>query len=356
MARVSLHRLRRRVRAALLRAAAPWAPAGDAPLPKVADLERVLLVHVNFRLGNTLLATPAVAALTEAFPTTRFDLLGGPAASLVMRGQRLERVIAVARGGLGHPVQLAALVRMLRGVRYDAAVHLSSATSSLGAFLVWASGATHRIGGRRAQGNVYFTSTIPAPRARHKVDRMREFLGALGVPSQHERCLVLDAEERARALVALGGAGRAAGIFVGARERKGKGWPLASSAAVTAALRGDGLEPVVFIGPEEVRRAGEIHRALAPATFVHEPDVRRVAALLSCCAVVVTPDSGPMHLAIAAGAPTVAVFRKPNADRWGPRPPHGEAVLDPDGTAVAAVVAAARRLSRPAGGASGPCP
>jgi len=339
----------------MLRAAAPWAPRGDAPLPKLTDLGRVLLVNVNFRLGNTLLATPAVAALAEACPATRFDFLGGPAAPLVMRGQRLERVLGVARREFGQPLRLAGLIRALRGARYDAAVHLSPATSSLGGFLVWASGAPHRIGCRRAQGNVYFTSTIPAPRARHKVDRVREYLAALGIASQHERRLVLSEEERAWAEGELA-ARPPLGVFVGARERKGKGWPLASAAAAVAALRADGLHPLVFIGPEEAARADEIRRALAPADFVREPDVRRVAALLSRCAVVLTPDAGPMHLAVAAGAPTVAVFRRPNADRWGPRPPHGEAVVDPDGTDVAAVVAAARRLSRPAGGASAPSP
>ena len=131
---------------------------------------------------------------------------------------------------------------------------------------------------------------------------------------------------------------------LGARERKGKGWSLASAAAVVAALRGDGLHPVVFIGPEEAARESETGSALAPARFVREPDVRRVAALLARCAAVVTPDAGPMHLAIPAGAPTVAVFRKPNADRWGPRPPHGEAIDDPGGDAVDRIVAAVRRV------------
>jgi len=353
--RLSLHRLRRHARGALLRAAAPWAPAGDAPLPKLADLGRVLLVHVNFRLGNTLLATPAVAALAEACPATRFDFVGGPAAPQILRGHRLERVLAVSRRELGRPLRLASLVRELRRARYDAAVHLSPATSSLGGFLVWASGAAHRIGCRRAQGNVYFTSTVATPRARHKVDRVREYLASIGIPAHHERELVLGADEIAWAEAALR-EGPRFGVFVGARARKGKTWPLASAAATVAALREDGLHPVVFIGPEEASRAGEIRRALAPAAFVREPDVRRVAALLSRCTVVLTPDAGPMHLAIAAGAPTVAVFRKANADRWGPRPPHGEAVLDPDGTDVAAVVAALRRLSRPAGGASAPSP
>jgi ADP-heptose:LPS heptosyltransferase len=56
-----------------------------------------------------------------------------------------------------------------------------------------------------------------------------------------------------------------------------------------------------------------------------------VAALLAACRAVLTPDSGPMHLAVAAGAPTVAVFGRANFERWGPRPPRGRAMLDPEG-------------------------
>src|SRR5690606_5464554 len=138
---------------------------------------------------------------------------------------------------------------------------------------------------------------------------------------------------------------RAVGDLVGPRTRKGKEWPLATAAAVLARLRADGLHPVVFIGPDEAAREAEIRSALALARFVREPDVRRVAALLARCVAVVTPDAGPMHLAIAAGAPTVAIFRKANADRWGPRPPHGEAIVDPDGRAVEPVVAALHRWS-----------
>jgi ADP-heptose:LPS heptosyltransferase len=51
-----------------------------------------------------------------------------------------------------------------------------------------------------------------------------------------------------------------------------------------------------------------------------------------------------MHLAIAAGAPTVALFRKPNHDRWGPRPPH-RTVVDPEGRAVEAVLEAIRDVA-----------
>ncbi len=342
---LSLHRLRRRVRAGILRLAAPLSATGDAPVPDLATLDRVLLVYVNFRLGNTVLATPGVAALTESCPRTRFDFLGGPAALAVMQGQRLDRIWALTRTDVGVPHRLAQLVAELRRQQYAAAIHLSLATSSLGGMLVYASGAMHRIGCRRRQGNVYFTSAVEPSRSRHKVDRLREYVSRLGIASDHERRVVLAPAEIEWARSHLAGEPQVprVGIFVGGRERKGKSWPLATAAAVATKLRNDGLWPLVFIGPEEQIRESEIRTAMSPATFVDEPDLRRVAALLACCAAVVTPDAGPMHLAIASGAPTIAVFRQPDADRWGPRTPHGESILDPDGESIDPVVAAVHR-------------
>ncbi len=314
-------------------------------MPDLSALERVLLVYVNFRLGNTVLATPGVAALTESCPKTRFDFLGGPSASAVMQGQRLEQIRAISRADVGVPHRLVQIVAEIRRQEYAAAIHLSLATSSLGGLLVCASGATHRIGCRRRQGNVYFTSAVEPSSARHKVDRLRDYVARLGIPSDHERRMEFAREEIDSALSRLAGQRpeRMVAMFVGGRERKGKGWPLQTAARVASRLREEGLWPLVFIGPEERTRESEIRTSLAPAMFVEEPDVRRVAALLSCCAAVVTPDAGPMHLAIASGAPTVAVFRQPDADRWGPRAPHGESILDPEGQAVDPVVAAVHR-------------
>jgi ADP-heptose:LPS heptosyltransferase len=348
-----LHRLRRRSQRAALRAAARLAPPRDAPLPALAGLERVLLVFVNFRIGNTVLATPGVAALAEACPRTTFDFVGGPSAAAVMKGHRLRRVLGVSRRDVAAPLRLARLVRALRGERYDAALHLGPATGSLGGLVVAFSGAPHRIGCRRGEGNVYFTAAVEPPRARHKVDQMREYLAQLGVRCERERELVLERAEETWAEGFLDGslpAPRAAlvGIFVGSRERKGKGWPLASAAAVAAGVRARGLRPLVWLGPDEAGRESEILAALGPAIYVREPDLRRVAALCARCAAVVAPDAGPMHLAIAVGTPTVAVFRRPNADKWGPRPPRGEAVVDPDGTDTERVLAALDRWLRPA--------
>ena len=139
-------------------------------------------------------------------------------------------------------------------------------------------------------------------------------------------------------------------LFVGGRAHKGKALGGDLFAAVAGGLREKGFSPLVFIGPEERARAAEIRAAIGEALYVDEPDLRRVAALLSRCAAVVTPDAGPMHLAIAAGAYTVAIFRKPNHDRWGPRPPHGEVVYDPAGPSADRVLEAVLSGARTSAG------
>jgi heptosyltransferase-3 len=116
--------------------------------------------------------------------------------------------------------------------------------------------------------------------------------------------------------------------------------------AIADGLRARSFALLVVLGPEELPELAEIRAALGAATYVHGLPVRDVAALLSLCAAVVTPDAGPMHLAIASGAPTIALFRKRNFTRWGPRPPQGEVVFDPAGGEVARVLSAVEGLAR----------
>ena len=331
------HRLRRRVRDGVLRLLAGRFADGSEPLPDLRRARRVLLVCVNQRLGNTLVATAGLAAIALALQGAQLSFVGGAPAARLLRGFPLARVRVVRRSDSLLPWRVWRLVRELRREEYDAAIHLSTATGSLGALLVGASGAAHTIGVRREQGNVYFRSAVEPPEARHKVDELLAYVRRLGLEAAGERTLALSADERAEGAARLRSlvgepAGGAVGLFVGARGRKGKAWPLAGFASVAAGLRARDVAVLAFLGPEELSREGEIRAALGGACFVVEPDVRRVGALLSACRVVHTPDAGPMHLAIAAGAPTVAVFVRDNFDRWGPRPPHGLSIHDPEGT------------------------
>jgi ADP-heptose:LPS heptosyltransferase len=336
------------VRAGVLRLLSRGTGEGGAPRPDLRVMRRILVVSVSPRLGNTVLATAGVAALVDALPEAELSFVGGPSAPALLRGLRVARVRGIDRLGIWLPWRILPLVRALRRERYDAAIHLSTATGSFGALLVGVSGARHRLGVRRAEGNVFFTTAVEPPAAAHKVDQVLELLGQLGIGASGERRIALDPEERAAAARALeegfGAAGPPVAVFVGARARKGKAWPLSGYARVAEGLREQGIPLLVFLGPDELAREGEIRAALGAAQYRHEPDIRRVAALLAGCRAVLTPDAGPMHLSIASGAPTVAVFVRPNFERWGPRPPHGAVVYDPDGTRAGEALDAVLKL------------
>src|SRR3972149_923797 len=69
-------------------------------------------------------------------PQAGVDFVGGAPAPALLAGLGLRRVHVLRRGESLRPWRLLALVRALRRERYDAAIHLGTATGSLGAFLV----------------------------------------------------------------------------------------------------------------------------------------------------------------------------------------------------------------------------
>ena len=344
-----LRTVRRALRRAALRGLAGFAPAGDAPAPDLRRCRRVLLVLVNFRLGNTLLGTSAAEAVARALPDCRVGFLGGPAAPVLLAAAPIARVHVFAPGDRWRPWRWLALVRALRRERYEVALHLGSSPTALGALLLRLSGAPERVGWRGRRGNLFYTSGIPPSDARHKLDALSDLLRAVGLDVAVERRLSLRADERERAAAFLAarlpaGSGAPVTLFSGGRIRKGKAWPLAGLAEIARRLRERGVPLVAVLGPDERARWPEIRAALGAAHYLEVPPLRELAALCARSRAVVVPDSGPMHLAIASGAPVIALFRRANHTRWGPRPP-GEAIVDAEGREVEAVLRALERVS-----------
>jgi ADP-heptose:LPS heptosyltransferase len=307
----------------------------------------VLFVLVNFRIGNTLIAASAAEAAARALPGCRVGFLGGPVAPVLLAAAPVTTFV-FSREDRFRPGRWLALVRALRRERFEVAVHLGSSAAALGALLTGLSGAPQRIGVEGRGGNLFYTTVLPPPAARHKLAALDELLGALGLAdaSVHRHVSLRD-DERARAAAWLAermpaGAGAPVALFTGGRVRKGKAWTLEGLAALAERLRARGVPLLVVLGPEERAQWPAIRAALGGALYLEVPPLRELLALCSHCRAIVAPDSGPMHLAIASGAPVVALFRRDNHARWGPRA-RGEVVLDPEGREVDAVLAALDR-------------
>lgn len=312
----------------LFRSAAP-ARRGPAP-PK-----RLVIVKPS-SLGDVIHALPVAVALKEAFPGVEVHwVVARPYAELVAAHPAVDRVLVFERrrwGGWGfwrHRAEWRALVRQLREAGYDVAVDLQGLARS--ALLVRASGAPVRVGltsARECARLAYTVTAGPREAEVHAVDRYLQVLRTLGVapPTKPRFALAVPrgARDRVEARLADEGvSGRFVCLAPGARWES-KRWPAERFAELAARLAAEqGVEVVVVGGEEDRSRAEVILQRVGSAArdWTGRTTLAELAALLERAALLVSNDSGPMHLAAALGTPVVAVFGPTNPARTGPYGP-----------------------------------
>ncbi|MGE5048440.1 MAG: glycosyltransferase family 9 protein, partial [Deltaproteobacteria bacterium] len=124
--------------------------------------------------------------------------------------------------------------------------------------------------------------------------------------------------------------GAFAALNPGARKADHR-WPAQRFGQLARRLRdARGLRSVIFWGPGEEALAQGVALASGGAADVAPPtDLDQLAAAFRAAALVVTNDTGPMHLAVACGALVVAVFLDASGLRWAHPGPRFEAVVAP---------------------------
>jgi heptosyltransferase-2 len=134
---------------------------------------------------------------------------------------------------------------------------------------------------------------------------------------------VEDGQDRWERLVAphlQGHAGKLIGINPGG-DRANRRWPAANFAAVASALVGRiGARFLIFGGPGEEFAAADIHRPLngAAVNLAGRLELHELPYFLGRCDLLITNDSGPMHIAAALQVPVVALFGPEDPTLFGP--------------------------------------
>lgn len=188
----------------------------------------------------------------------------------------------------------------------------------------------HRWGYRSDFRSLLLSHRVPKPsRKRPQIEDYRELLDAMAVPPPASWVphLPLEPAHRRRGAerlerAHLDPAAPLAGLFAGAEFGPSKRWPWKRFARLATELRRarPDLRQVIVAGPGEVwlgvrihEESGKIHPLVGP-----DLDLGDLAAVLSHLDVLVTNDSGPMHLAAALGVPCVALFGPTNPERTAP--------------------------------------
>jgi ADP-heptose:LPS heptosyltransferase len=293
---------------------------------------RILFI-TSSRIGDAVISTGVLERLRTAHPGARLTVACGAAAAPVFaRLPGLERLIVFEKERFDlHWLRLwAKLVRHYWHIVVD--------VRGSGISLALAAGRRHILrGGRR-----------PGLRTAQLAAGMRFDPPPLPV--------VWTAPADEAKAASLMGQGAVIGLGPTANWA-GKIWPPERFVAVFQALAASrpGLRAAIFAGPgaEEAARAAPVLAALPGALdFVGALSLAEAAAALRRCALFIGNDSGLMHLAAAAGAPTLGLFGRSRAAEYAPTGARTAVAIAPgppgaapmEGLSVETVLAAAEAL------------
>jgi ADP-heptose:LPS heptosyltransferase len=277
-----------------------------------------ILFVTSSRIGDAVLSSGLLKRLHDEIPNARFTIAAGPAAAPLFRDMdRLERVITVEkRKNSLHWIQL---WNEVRGRRWGFVMDMRG--SGLAGFL-------------SAKKRRVYRSPPEGEPILHKVEEAARLLELQDDPPAPY--LFVSEETQAAADALLGRGGPILAVGPGAKWI-GKTWPGERFNEVAARLLGpDGaLEGgrLVILGGEADRDAAHTVRFATARERVIDLtgkiDLLTAYAVLKRARLYIGNDSGLMHLAAAAGAPTVGVFGPSDERRYGPWGAHARAVRGP---------------------------
>jgi heptosyltransferase-2 len=323
---------------------------------------KLVVRGVNW-LGDAIMTTPALRRLREALPRTQITLLtSAKLADLWLHQPFLDDVLVFSPGQ--SPWKTAAL---LRERQFDAGLIFPNSFRSALEFRL--AGIPRRVGYARAWRTWLLTDPVPAraqavpmrKRSRDEILRMTSTPVDQAIPTAKVTSILAQAHQAHEYLTLAAAFGASTTILpptihvtpeeiAAARDRLGidpkdearpwfglnpgaeygpaKRWPETSfvEAAVHISSK-TGCRWVIFGGPGDIPAARRIEDEIQTRSGSSKPvtlnlagktTLRQLAAALQLCRVVITNDTGPMHLASAVGTPVVVPFGSTSPELTGP--------------------------------------
>jgi heptosyltransferase I len=288
-------------------------------------------------LGDAVHVLPVLNALKREWPETRITWVVQPVPYLLVKDHpAVDRFIVFRRRkGLGAWRSFRDARAQLRERRFDLLLALQ--VYGKAGVLTALAPADVKLGFDRARARdlnwLVTNDRIPAHPVQHVQDQYFEFLHHMGVdPAPLEwRIHIRDDERSAQRRFFDGLDGPACAVVVGT-SKPAKNWAPDRYVRLMDALHSDfGMTPVLVGGPSAVEREAAdriLAGTRAPVVDMLGDDLRRLVWLLDGAPLVVSPDTGPLHLARALDTPVVGLYGYTNPKRYGPYRKYQELVVD----------------------------
>lgn len=283
------------------------------PLPLVPGARKIAVLRAN-ALGDLVFCLPALHSLRAAYPDSEIVLLGGHVHHALLTGRpspvdRVE-IVPAAPGLVEGEVDAARLdefVERMRRERFDLAIQMHGGGRTSNPFVL---GLHARVtAGLRSPDAPALDRWMPYVYYQPEVMRYLELVSLVGAGAiTYQPSLAITPGDRAEAAEVLPDR-RYAVLHPGASDIRRR-WPAAGFAAVGDRLAETGLRVVLTGTRAEREVVEETARAMRsrPVLAVDRLSLGGLAGLLSRATVVVSNDTGPLHLADAVGTRTVGIY------------------------------------------------
>jgi heptosyltransferase I len=274
-------------------------------------------------IGDTCHVVPVLRTLQQAWPGSHFTWVIGALESRLMGAVPDVEFITVDKRASRAARQ--DLARRLRARQFDVLLHMQLALRA--SLIARQIRATVKLGFDRPRARelqwLFTNRRIAAHRREHVMDGFFGFAAALGV---HERLLRWDvpvpeaAGARAAALIPEH---RRTLIISPCSSHRLRNWGAERYAAIADhAVQSLGMQVLICGGPGDTDRAMGAaimgHVRAAASNRVGQDDLPQLLALLARATVLVSPDSGPVHMATMVGTPVIGLYAATNPARTGP--------------------------------------
>ena len=281
------------------------------------EIRRILVVKPR-AIGDVLLSTAVLPGLRQEFKDARIDFLVDSFASPVLDGNPfVDNVITYDT----RSESSLSIILKVRKIRYDLILDLFANPRT--AVITILSGAKFRVGFPFKWRRLAYNIIVP-PRSGivHNIQFNLDALRRIGIPIEEQSpFFFLDTESERFAANFTSAKNLSPGRFITFNIGGGwstKRWPTEKFVQLSRLIVSEIRQPIVVLyGPSEEKEAADICRS-SGAILAPQTTLKQMGAILKASRLLVTNDSGPMHIAATLGVPTLAIFGPTSPRLQGP--------------------------------------
>jgi len=293
--------------------------------------KRILIIRLD-RIGDVVLSTPVITALRQAYPHAFISMMVRPVCAELVQGHpHLDDVILYDKDARYRGVFATVVFALkLRARRFDTAIVLHPTRRSH--WIVWLAGIPRRIGYDRKSAWLLTRRVTHRKQEglKHEAEYALEMLRPLGIECAGVPCptLAVSASAAARVEQLLRARGvsssRLIAIHPSASDASKRWLPERFARVADRLIDQQQAQVVLVAGAEHHEDARAVEQAMQrPAlNLAGQLSIGELAAVCQRCDLLLSNDSGPVHVAAAVGTPVVAIFGRNqpgiNATRWRP--------------------------------------